>query len=241
MTTPEKRSGFAQGLYVESATKQEELGTKRSLHDGREFVYAQIGASAIATGKLAMMADASTNVINVVPDADYAIGAKVIGLTVTSHTAVENYFEDGYFWVQDGVGEGQCYQIEASTALSSSTALSVTLKEGLRIAITAAGSECSVIQNPAKSVITSVDEENFPVGVTVRAMTALYYGWLQTKGRCAVLDDGTLTVWAMVVPGTAAGSVKDLPSTLDIDMPIVGQCLAAGETGSYAMVNLNII
>lgn len=243
MTSPIKRTGFSQGIYVVSATAKERVGTLRILQDGRKFRYSKAGASALSAGLLGMAADIAANVKNINPSAAAAVGAKSVAVTAGGAvTYAANYFEGGYLHINDAAGEGHIYEIEASTAVAAGTAINVQLKDPIQIALTTS-SEVTLVHNPNMAVIESADEENLPVGVAMVAVTAAYFYWAQIAGPCSILCSGTIAVFDMVTPGATAGSAKTIASwstTTDPDMPIIGQAMVAGVDTEQALIRLNL-
>ena len=98
--TPMKNRGFQQGLYVQSSTKKEEIGTIRHDRFGNEYVYARIGGSAITKGKLCMMADVAAAVQNKTAVAA-SKGDMNLSLTIGSATYAADYFAGGYLMIND--------------------------------------------------------------------------------------------------------------------------------------------
>lgn len=238
-TSPMKRAGFAQGVYQTSASAKEEVGTKRVLKDGREFFYAKAGASGISAGKLQMPAAIAADVTNKAAVAA-AVGTQVLTLTIGSATYAADYFKGGYLQINDAAGEGHQYEIESNTAVAAGTSISVTLSDGIRVALTTA-SEFTLVHNPYMATIESATEENTPLGVAPVAVTAAYYYWCQAKGLACVLTIGTPAVGTMLVPGATAGGLKAMDTTLDIDMPVVARAFGtAGVATEYKPVILCI-
>lgn len=241
-----KNHSFRQGIYAQSSTAREKVGTIRITRDGRKFRYSKCGATGIAVGKMTLMADVAANVSN---QAAAAAGAAAIGATQITFAAggavtyAADYFAGGMLVINDATGEGAQYEIAGSTAVAAGTSITLTLARALNVAIVST-SEWSLVHNPGMAVITSTDEENHPTGVTPIAVTAAYYFWAQVGGVATVLVNGTIAVWDMVVPGAVAGSVKVIPdwaAATDSDMPILGQAIRAGVDTEYTAVNLNIV
>lgn len=236
-----KKTGFRQGIHVVSSTQKEAIGTRRILRDGREFVYAKAGASALSVGKLAMAADIAANVSNQALPA-MAVNDRQFTFTAGGAvTYVADYFKGGFLLVNDAAGEGAQYEIDASTAVTAGTEITVTLVDGVRVALTTS-SEATLVHNPCMATIESADEENLPVGVAPVAVPAANWYWAQCKGLANILVSGTIAVFDMVVPGATAGSVKTIPdygTATDADMPIIGQAYRAGVDTEYTSVRLN--
>lgn len=245
MATAQKRSGFAQPLFNQSATKKEELGTLRVTQDGRKFRYARAGAGALAAGKLAVRTTVNAHVINQAMPATPAavpIGTRIIALTAGGAvTYAENYFAGGYFQINDATGEGHQYLIESSTAVSAGTAITITLAEPIRVALVGSTSEWSLIASPWMYAIQATTAAAVPIGVTPIVVTALYYYWAQTGGVANVFTDGTPAIGAKVTNGTlVAGSVKATSAASNEISTIVGYMLETGVDDEYKPVFLTL-
>src|SRR4030042_4719578 len=145
-----KMRGFAQGINAISATKKEEIGTKRITQDGRIFRYAKAGAVALAAGKMGISTTLSAYHINEtgVP-ATIPVGTKTLTLTVSAGLAIaENELQGGFLHINDNTGEGHQYLIESNSAITSAgTTIYITLAEGIRYALTTS-SDITLVRPP---------------------------------------------------------------------------------------------
>ena len=243
MTKPIKKAGFAQGIYEQSATAKETLGTIRITQDGRKFRYAKAGASDLVAGKIGLGASLDAAHVNEAITAAVAIGTYTLDLTVTAGTAIAaNGLRGGYFQVEDGTGEGQNLQIAGNSAISASgTSIQVSLEDPIRVALDTT-SEFSLVRSPWYAVYESATGEQMPAGVAPIAVTTLYYYWAQTGGVANCLQEGTPAVGTnLVISTSTAGSVAAATSGIDIDLPIVGYTYGtAGVAGEYTPVFLTI-
>ncbi|MBU0906688.1 MAG: hypothetical protein KKE05_00865 [Nanoarchaeota archaeon] len=243
MTKPIKKAGFAQGIYAQSVTAKETLGTLRITQDGRKFRYAKAGAADLAAGKFGLGAALSAYVVNEIILVAVAIGKQTLDLTITTGTAIaENELRGGYFQVQDGTGEGQNLMIAGNTAMAASgTTIQVALEDPIRVALDTT-SEFNLVRSPWWAVYESDTGEAFPGGVAPIAVTTLYYYWVQTGGVAICLQEGTPAVGTNLVVSTAtAGSVAAATSSIDIDLPIVGYTYGtAGVANEYTPIFLTI-
>jgi hypothetical protein len=234
-----KRAGFSQGIYQISSTRKEKVGSLRILSDGRKFRYAKAGGADLAAGKMGVAAQIDSDVTNETAIAA-AVGTKVLALTITSTTIAEDYFKGGYLQINDAAGEGYSYPIEASTAVVAGTAISITIEEGLKVALTTS-SEFTLVHSPWMATVESATEENIPIGIPVMVVTTLYYYWAQTGGVAICLASGTEAVGTRMVLGATAGSVKAMSASVDVDIPEVGwQMGTAGIDGEYKPIFLTI-
>ena len=208
---PQKRTGFNQGVFVQSSTQKEELGALRILRDGRKFRYAKAGASALAGGKLSIAAAVASGVMNQACTSVHAIGDTTVTETITAGVAyIENYFAGGYLHINDGTGKGRQYKITSSTAVTSSgTSITLTLEEGIRVATAAtSSSEFSLIQSMWQAVVESATI-GCPIGITPIVVTAAYYFWTQTGGQAIALSGAGDAVGKPLFQSTSvAGSLN---------------------------------
>ena len=221
-TSPMKKAGFAQGIYQASATQKEALGTLRILSDGRKFRYAKAGAADLAAGKLGVAAAiAAAHADEAILEA-VAIGTKVLTVTVTAGTAIAaNQLRDGALQINDATGEGYSYPISANSAIDASgTEVTLTLKEGIKVALDAT-SEFTLVHNPWTGVVESTTQA-CPIGIPVIAVTALYYYWAQTGGLAAALMGDTTAVGAVVTQDIATVAGSTAISATNSVLPPVG-------------------
>lgn len=234
MSAPEKRGGFSQGLYAISATAKEQVGTKRTLQDGRVFRYAKAGATALAPGQLHFMTQAEAEYNRYVcPVA--AAGDMQMTLTIgaASPAILANELENGIFIISEDTGIGEVYPIASNSAvLASGTSMIIALREKLRTALTASA-YFRIVPNPWWKSIVSATEENVPAGTSLVTVTALYYYWAQTKGigagrfqnkRDKAQATLSLYVGGKVIPSVCAGYLEMLKTTagcFDAGKPVV--------------------
>jgi hypothetical protein len=212
-TKPQKRTGFQQGVFAQSSTMKEEVGTLRVLRDGRKFRYAKAGASALGAGKLAVAAAVAADVMNEACTAVHAIGDTIFAETITSATYVENYFAGGYLQINDGTGEGHQYKINSSTAVTAGTAIILQLDEPIRVATAGtSASEFSIVHSPWRATVESATL-GLPVGITPMAVTAAYYYWAQTGGPALALSGNSDAVGKPLYQSTStAGALSGADS-----------------------------
>jgi len=241
MSSPMKKTGFRQGIHVISATQKEAIGTLRILRDGRMFRYSKNGAVALAAGQCLMPAANDTNIQN---EAAAAAGAASVGDTQVTFTAAgavtaaDGHFKGGTLSIIDGAGQGYTYEIDGNPAVAASTTIYLTLSEPLRFAIVAAD-EWDLHPHSNMGVLETTGVTVPCVGVSTGVVTAAYYFWAQTRGTVSVLSTGGGAIY--VNQGvTAAGSVVDISTALDIDQTVIGELMAAAAAGDYGTVNLNI-
>ncbi|HBF43029.1 MAG TPA: hypothetical protein DDW42_05245 [Desulfobacteraceae bacterium] len=235
-TKPQKRTGFSQGIYSQSSTRKEEIGTLRVLRDGRKFRYARAGAGALGAGKVNVAAASVAEVIDENCASNHAIGDFIIEETITAGVAyVEDQYAGGFFQVTDATGEGHMYEITSSSAGSAAaTTIILTLANPIRVALVKTTTQFSLVQNPQMNVVQTDVEENMATGIAPIAVTIGYYFWNQTGGVATALGSDTSAIGTALVIGATAGAVKAIPTPLDIDMVfslgvVFGTAMVVGE------------
>lgn len=212
-----------QDTRTESSTKQEQLGARAFTDDGREWVYVKNGAVALAPGKLVVNADEVANHVNQSVAAAAAVGDLRVQVTLGATAATENQYQDGFLTINDAAGEGISYRIAGHGAADASADLWIDLDEPVKVALTTS-SEAS-LHSPHSGVIVSVaDQADFALGVPNIAITAAYYGWLQTRGHCAVLADEIIAKGAAVTTGSSVvGAVEAVDAAGEAQIGIAEQ------------------
>lgn len=239
--TKEAPKIFSQGLYEDSSTIKQDLGTKRCLADGREFVYVQAGGTALVVGNVIQQAVAVSGHHELVVPTAVAVGQNTVGVTLTTTASTLNQYADGYMHINESAVLGPMYKIRSHAAQTSTTGLlTCVLYDKVRVAITTSN-EITLLINPYKGVIQApVDTlTGAIVGVAHYIITASYYGWIQTKGIASVLTIGTAIIGNKVVSptGTAAGACG--PAGDDIAITI-GSVVEAGVTTEQSFAILDI-
>lgn len=238
MATPMKNRGFVQGLYAQSSTAKEIVGTVRRTMDGRTFQYAKAGG-ALSAGKLNVCA--ALNATWVTETCGTAsVGDKNLTLTITAAGAAidENQFQGGFLQICDGTAEGPQYLISYSSAVASGgTSITISLAEGLREALTS-DSEFTLLHAPGWEVTQSATLAA-PAGVAPIDVTSGYFFWNQTGGPAAVLTHGTPAVGAKVDQSKEiAGAIKAYATPTLVDVGYVYGI--AGADGEYYPVMLTL-
>lgn len=220
-TKPIKRSGFNQGIWAQSATAKEVVGTLRICNNGDGYRYAKNGGTALAIGVALAAPVAASGIVDEACASAHAIGQTIITETITAGVAyAENYFRGGWLSINDATGEGYQYPIESSTAVTSSgTSITVTLDRPIVVALTATTTQFTLLPSPWMGVAVTTDEENLFAGVTEMAVTANYFFWAKTKGIATVLSEATspAAVGAAMTLSATSGALQAIATPLDVD------------------------
>lgn len=255
----------------QDATKKYQYGTKAMTIDGREFRYSKAG-EALDVGVLCQspgyLGDMEYDTVAklVTSITTYAVTASYLRISTTwgspgGSTGVEkNVFRDGYVWLWTGTGAGQMLHIKENTTGSSESGYTdikfrdeERLHEAIDTQVTLALS-----RNAYDSIIEYDGFETLTgriVGVPPRDVaTATPYFWLQTKGPCPVLTDGTVVIGEKVVATTSTGLQACAVLTVDdatgadwvsnlqrvTERPTVGTVMVVGNDTEYSLVDLDI-
>lgn len=216
------------------------LGTKMVFPDGREYVYCQAGGTTLEPGKTMQQAVVATDHDHELAPAAADIDATSITLQLVTTAVTANMYDEGYLFANDVDGEGYLYKIVSHAVAGSTDTCAFVIQGGLRVAYTTS-TRVGLRKHPCDGVIRApITESGCLVGVTVRAITDSWYGWLQKKGPCVVLGNGDLKVGCLVARGTTTeGSVDTLCG--DGTSTNIGECMAdSDESGDYSLINLNI-
>lgn len=190
-------------------TKQHVLGQKYEDEFGRVFRYVKAGGTALDPGKLVVNKDGDTDGQNVTVARTETAG-KTSLLVDFAGEVTADYFADGTLTVSDATGEGVSVEVAGNTATSGAGEATVSLKEPLPVAVTVDVSEVTLLPSPWDGVVVSAtDQADMPVGVPNVTVAADNYGWVQTRGTCAVLADEAVTKGLALTIGTGvAGAVE---------------------------------
>jgi hypothetical protein len=212
-------------------------------NNGSEFRYCQNGTVASIPGKLQQGPVQVTTEQGLTPVAA-AIGATQVSVALGGTNAITaNQYSEGFLSVISAPGQGYSYKIASHPAAALSTTVVLTLADPLQVAITAS-SVVDMILNPFSGTIVSpTTATGIPAGVCIYPLSAsvvgtqLYYGWLQVKGPCNVLNDSSTAVGLALAPsGATAGALKTWASTL----VNVGYAMQTLTSTDYQMAFLNL-
>jgi hypothetical protein len=233
------RETFDQDFRDISSVKTMPIGTYGETKDGRGYRYALAGGSTLDPGKLGVAATVNADATNKTVARTVAAGATEVIIDAGGAIAA-NVYNDGYLTINDATGEGISYLVAGHSVLGSSGELTVKLQEPLKVGLTIDVSEATLTQNPWSGVVISVaDQADMPVGVPNVSITNAYYGWVQTKGVCAVLADETIGAGkAVVTGGSTVGAVEGKDT--DDEYPEIGIALVAGVDTEYREIYLKI-
>lgn len=234
------------------------LGTRMVMQDGRRFVFAAAGGTALTAGNLQQ---------SELPDADHdtlavqaagSVGDRTISLTNGTDAIEADLYADGFATLEAvaGASEGRLLKVDLTHDLlgaSATVSLPLAAGYGLPLAINTSDT-VTLVKNPYEDVI----EQPGPptacvVGVASSAIPIDNWGWLQTWGPCAALVAGTEVLGGRISPtGTVTGTAGAIeasgviitatnPTIAQITELIqIGICMEVAPTGDYGIVFLTL-
>jgi hypothetical protein len=221
-----------------SATKQHVLGTKYEDEFGNIYRYIHNAAVELAPGKIVVNADSDSDGTDKTVARTYAAGAREIIVDAGGAIAADA-FADGTLTVNDATGEGVAVEVAGNTVTTGAAEMTVTLKQPIPVALTIDVSEVTLQKNPWDEVVISIaDQADMPVGVPNVTITASYYGWVQTRGTCAVLwDEAVAKGKALTIGSSTVGAVEAADAAGE---PVLGVAQMAGVDTEYQPAFLTI-
>lgn len=236
-------SGFSQvagqDILVESSVATQNIGAYMESADGRGFRYAKVGDTSTVAGKVYQ--GPARDATNQTPSGGLAVAAADIGafevVTTATVTLAKDLLAGGYLSVVVTPGQGYTYRIKGNTE-ASGVAVTFTLEDPIQIALTTS-SNIIVAKHPYDGIVIEPGTPTARIaGVPTSIITNAFFGWIQTKGTCAVLFTGTGVAGSGIgslVGGTSGSMAPAIEAT-----GRGGEHLALGITGEYSLVYLTI-
>jgi len=248
--------GGAFDKFQMDATPKYNLGFKVESADGKVYRYSHFGddvnrgvlvAQDLSESSVVDTDNAIIDSASAVTTTDGLIKSKYVQLTLASITAGQ--LAGGVFITTDDAGEGYTYDIVGNTATNDPATgdIRIELAQPLQVAVTSATDFC-IMGNQYSNLEIATTTDAGIAGVTCATMdvSEAAWGWIQTKGRVGILQDGTIAVGGIVTlsDGTS-GAVQALAGggtdvTDVISEPIVGFCTVAGDTGGHGGFVINL-
>jgi hypothetical protein len=173
------------------------IGTKAITRDGKVYRWSLNGAVALAEGKVNTGVARVANHTNMAlaSTSNIAVGSTQVSVTLGGTAVTADQYLDGFLFINDGAGVGQCYQITGHTVqASTSGTLVVTLADALTVALSTSTTKVTLLPNPNANTVVAPAVVSNPVnGVSNVPVAAGAYYWAQTRGMASVLSDGIIT------------------------------------------------
>jgi len=239
--TEQESKIFVQGLYEQSATQKQRIGTVRSLDDGRKYAYALAGET-LAPGKWTMGPPTVGAHDTIAVAETAAVGAKRVKVTLGATLIAANGYRDGWLRVDDATYGGELYKVRGHAAIAASGSGYIDLYDSVRVAITAGTNTVSLMKSVQHGVLLGVYNAiaGGIAGVPPIDVTSGYYFWNQVKGTCSILTDGTVTLGLQVALSNATSGAVELSVPATTTDLILGQVLQVSATTLYSLINLNV-
>ena len=227
---------ISQDLFVSSATAQMSLGALVHSEDGRMFRYVKAGAVALVPGKLQQSPAVVANHQNVTC-AVAAIGATSLTVTLGATAATKDFYAGGTVAIVDVTGQGHTYIVKSHPAADASATLALELEDPIVVA-TDATSQAELFANIYNGVIVNpTTPTGVPVGMGIYPVAAAEFGFIQTRGPVAGLNDSNTAVGLGLAPSQAtAGALKTMGATLHN----VGSALQDGVSTEYNTIFISL-
>ena len=215
-----------------------DLGAKAVTPDGRAYRYIKCGATDLVAGKIYDGPIAVANHTNITVVTGTAL-ANTVTVTLGATAVTANQYAGGVLVVNDVTGQGFTYSIKSHPAADASAALVVTLDadESIVTALTTSSQVTLVANQYNGLVVHATTEAGIPVGVAVTQVTALYYGWIQTRGPIGSLIGATTAIGQSVAASDTTEGAVEIGDGI---LPVIGYAITAGVDTEYNPVFLTI-
>ncbi len=248
--------GVNGGTTSNDASLATQVGQRFNTADYREVVLVQNGATALVAGNL-IQAPASIGANHTglaVVTTNWPIGATSIQVTAGGTAITANQYQGGFAVISAGTGLGQTLRIASNSSATSSGTCTIVLEDPLSVALTTSTSKVSLTLNPYGSqfgtalgtsgvIISPTTATGTTVGVTIYPIPAtttsvLSYGFIQTRGLVACLNDATTAIGLDLMPSTnTAGAVM---TYVVATRNRVGTASIAGETTKAQLISIQL-
>lgn len=219
------------------------LGARIITRDGRVFRFARIGAVAAVAGSVYQSSAPIAGNLAQTPAAA-AIGATSVTISTITTTVVQNQYSEGWLQVDTTPGNGIAYGVDshnAATGGAGACTVNLVKDEAVQVALTTA-SRVGLIANPyADIIVNPTTNTGITVGVPLVAAAIGAYCWIQTRGFCPVLINGTPGVGiGVVISATTAGAVDVAAVAAEINTRRIGRMMQVGVSTKNNAVYLEL-
>lgn len=233
------------------------VGSRFDSSDGREFVLVQNGGTALVSGNLIQgpAKIGTTTGHQNLATSTAAVGATSVTVTLGGTAATANQYAGGYVIFNAGTGAGQTLKISSHIAqTSTSGTLVLNLEDAITVATLASDTKSCLVLNPYGSsggatfatsgvVVCPTTLTGAVIGVSfypiaATSSTVLSYGFIQTKGVVACLNDATTAIGLDLMPSTnTAGAVMTYVAATSSR---VGSATQAGVTTESRLITIQL-
>ena len=235
-------------IFTPTLLQRYRLGTRFNRPDGRTFHYAKAGSTPLIRGQLMQSAVNSSGVTEqqdmTIPTAS-AVGDNFGFATLKTDAATENQYNGGWYIVSDDTvaqGGGGAYQVKSHPLVEAANDIKCIFYDEIPVLISTSG-KAGLIMSPYNGVIQCpTTSTGWVVGVTMSAVAANLFCWLQTWGMGSVLAAGGIAVGEQVIRGPAvagACAAQDAGGGSD-EFEIIGTCGHTTSDTDWGFVYLQI-
>lgn len=227
--------------HEQSTDQRHSLGTMGFTNDGRTYRYVNAGGSDLDPGKLTIAVDITSDHEDIAVNT-FGIGDTTLTVTLGGTAITANEYDEGFVNIISSTGLGTMYSIKSHPISAGSEDIVITLNEPI-VVVAASGTKVTLVRNKYRDIIVSDGTlADLPVGVPNVIISSDAFGWVQTGGLCAVLNDGTTTVVAgkpVTIGDVTSGAVEDIAAATENRVGIV-PAGAVGATTEYVSINLTL-
>lgn len=219
-----------------STTKSVEfdIGDRLILADGREYRYAKsTGATALYGSRACSFSDSGFSGY-VASATDHAAGSTEITVAAVTHDAVAvDELRGGYVIIMDGATDYNTTirGIVGNDAADANVAFNIQLDGMLNQAIVSGTHALETYRNPWSVMVESLLRDQVKAGVpTTIVSAAANYFWLQTKGICWPIPQGSFGNSGGLASGWwhDFGNVSDIETALGVSVVAANSSQIAG-------------
>lgn len=250
--TDPKGAQFSLFQTYNTIDAQTMCGQRFNLEDGREVVIIlnSSGATLVAGNLIqqtpVVAADQGLATTAFTP-VNTTTGQPATLIVTAGGTVTANEYQLGVAIVTSGTGIGQTLKVASNTAATISNPIVITLEDNPVVALDTTSVINLIKQQYSNVVIHPTTSTAAPAGVTLYAIpastgtqfTAGYipsYGFIQTKGIVACLNQGGTAAGLGLAHGSVAGSVATVAATTNQ----VGSAYQAGVDGAVSAIEINL-
>jgi len=216
---------------TETSDQREDVGVTGRTRDGRLWRYGHNASVALSSGRnLSQSTPVGHHDEDLVVATGGAAGASSIIVTLEGTASTEDYYKNGYLYVNNNGSEGSLYIVSTNAATDASGDQTVPIADegGLTEAITAGTDTVGLIQNLWEDVVVfPTTYTGASVGLATINVQADYYFWVLIGGIGACVADMAIAVGLKVEPSAAQAGAVDLNDTTNAAQ--IGVC--AGVAG----------
>jgi hypothetical protein len=251
-------------IYDSHSTPKYPIGQKYEREDGCVFRYVEFTAACSSNALVGTSLTengtvwASANTC-LAPSSTYQDPSEISGVypgslgsrfLISGITGSINQYAGAYLTLVKGTGSPAIYRIRGNDATSTTKTgcIKLSLYDKIKTAVdTSTSAMITGCRWNGIAQTTTAASTYVAAGATVTSATAATWGWVQSKGPCAVISSNVLTAGCLVTVGDTEGTVQKwatgtTSSTTQYAglQPIVGFCVGVGSATAVNLISLTI-